>query len=172
MRVKSSGFYGGDEDTFIEKFSTKKLIKWALENDSIEYDEKYHNNDEERPDILIGKRTERLLEVADEVGAMYCSNILKKYKEGKWPPTKPAPRIKDVIGVARKSVWRGVSHVFYLVKTNQGDAYVGPVSEDGVSVGHIGSITGSHNSASMFRAKVSKRVQKQMLEFEDQLNKL
>lgn len=133
--------FGGMEsaDSTIERLSTRGMVNWALDRDA--EDREYvepkaiplrSSKDLDEEDLQpneLGPRAERLLEIAEQVGAAFCASCLRRAAKGAWPPV---PTIRQVTGVTLRSVWRSRQPV-YTVTTSAGPAYLHPPHADGTA---------------------------------------
>lgn len=141
LSIDGTDFGGTDSaDSMIERLSTRGMVNWALVRDA--EDREYvepkaiplrssRDLDEDEGRLLneLGPRAERLLEIAEQVGADYCARCLRRAAKGSWPPV---PTIRQVTGVTLRSVWRSRQPV-YTVTTSAGPAYLHPPHADGTA---------------------------------------
>lgn len=173
--TESTDFSGTDDlPESKEVMSTRQLVLWAIERDSeIEESSQHRGNssgddDVEEPKKPLGPYTERLREIALDVGATYCVKSLDGWAAGTWP-TVPTVRILKVVGVTRRGVWIRIYHDVYKVETNRGAAYMYPPDQDG----HAKVVLASESSMSPGRKiKLDKKVLSQIALFTPALKKL
>ena len=139
LRSVGTDFYGNESgDIDNERMGTKSMIRWVNDRDyeDQENDARFqqHVDDSlEEGGNVLGSRGIRLKEVAMTVDATFCVDLLEQWENGTWPKAPSPPRVKDVLGVAKRGVWIRVYHVVYRVSTTKGGAYLYPQSEDGTS---------------------------------------
>jgi len=157
-----------------EVMSTRQLVQWAIERDFEIEESSQHSGDSSDDDDVeesqkpLGPYTERLREIALDVGATYCVKCLAGWAAGTWP-TIPTLRILKVVGVMRRGVWIRIYHDVYRVETNLGDAYMYPPDQDG----YAKIVLKSEGSMSSGRkVKLDKSILKQVGEYEPDLKKL
>lgn len=173
--TKSTDFSGMEDlPESKEVMSTRQLVQWAIERDSEIEESSQQSGDSSVDDDMeeskkpLGPFTERLREIAINVGATYCVKCLDGWAAGTWP-TVPTLRILKVVGVTRRGVWIRIYHDVYKVETNRGAAYMSPPDQDG----HAKVVLESEGSMSPGRqVKVDKHVLNQIVEFEPALKKL
>lgn len=116
-------------ETITELMSTRDVIAWVLVRDS-EIDESGVQDDFVDGPRSLGLFASRLRVIAELEGADYCLQRLDSWLSGRWDPTRPAINIVDIIGITKRSVWRGVYHYVYDAETNQGPAYLFPPDDN------------------------------------------
>ena len=130
-----SGLSAGN--TIAERFSSSKLIEWVLERDSEDREaaSRTHTpngeaDDETQPGRTLGTRAERLLEIANLVGAEFCARRLRQWEACEWPKDPRPPRILAIRGAVKRWVWKGIGHPVYSAETTLGPAYLYPPSPE------------------------------------------
>jgi len=175
LSTESTDFSGMEDLPESKKvMSTRQLIQWAIERDSEGDGSSQHSGDtsddeyEDESQKPLGPYTERLREIALDVGATYCVKCLDGWASGTWP-TVPTLRILRVVGVTRRGVWIRTYHDVYRVETNRGAAFMYPPDKDG----HAKVVLESEGSMSPGRKiKIDKKVLSQVAQFEPALKKL
>lgn len=174
--ITESTDFSGMEDLpeVKEVMSTRQLVKWAIERDSESEESSQRrghtsaDDDVEESEKALGPYTERLREIALEVGATYCVKCLDGWAAGTWP-TIPNLRVLRVVGVTRRGVWIRIYHDVYKVETTRGAAYMYPPDQDG----HAKVVLETEGSMSPGRkVKLNRDILKQVAEKESELNKL
>lgn len=157
-----------------EVMSTRQLVRWAIERDSESEESSQRSGDTSDDDNVdeskksLGPYTERLREIALDVGATYCVKCLDGWAAGTWP-TIPTLRILRVVGVTRRGVWIRIYHDVYKVETNRGAAYMYPPDKEG----HAKVVLECEGSMSPGRKiKLDKKVLSQAAEFEPAMKQL
>jgi len=165
-----TGMYPGQ--SYSERMGTKKLIRWVIERDYEDGESNgyYPGESEDESELkfnVLGPRAKRLREIAKEVDANLCFNLLDKWKLGVWPKTPSPPRIKDIVDVVARGVWLRVFDIVYVTTTNQGDAFLYPPGINGKCKLVLKT---SSSFGGGWHIKPSLRVIKQMDHFEEDFN--
>ena len=174
--ITESTDFAGMEDLPENKevMSTRQLVQWAIKRDSEIEESSQHSGDSSDDDDVeesqkpLGPYTERLREIALDVGATYCVKCLDGWAAGTLPAV-PTVRILKVVGVTQRGVWIRIYHDVYKVETNRGAAYMYPPDKDG----HAKVVLASEGSMSPGRKiKLDKKVLSQVALFTPALKKM
>ena len=130
LLIEATDFSGlSNAPPSIEVMATQELVEWVIDRDDEDKDQAASDEVEKSP----RPRFERLAEIAKDVGADECSELL-----GKWLSRDSMlfgkPRyieIESVIGVVKRPIWIRIYHSVYEVMTNFGPAYLYPPDLDG-----------------------------------------
>ena len=168
LRVVGTDFQGFEPGvTFSEQMGTKRLVRWTIERDA----EDEEGDSEDFMASTPVERVVRLSEIAREVGAALCVEVLDKYERGEWPRRPKVPRtlIKDVVGITKRGIWIRMYHTVYDVTTSRGDAYLYRLEDDGTAKLVFKS---SSSMTKGFSVKPSQRIVRQMGEFENEYRRV
>lgn len=144
--VEGTDFLGQDADTgFSQRLSTEAMLRWAAERDAEEQNSGQSSVDlvklssssrtsdgVDPPRDVPGPRTLRLLDIAEQVGAAYCSRRIRALVDPERAAGDAVPTLKEVTGVVLRPVWK-TRHPVYTVETSTGTAYLYPPQPDGTA---------------------------------------
>jgi len=120
------------------RYSSRWLVSWAKEQDAEDFEwqlEKARRRGMPHPSEApaLGPRLQRLRRIARFYRARTALRYIEGIEAGTWPPPPKPPRIRAVVGVIERPVWRGTWHATYGVITEHGLGYLYPPGEDGTS---------------------------------------